>query len=188
MTDGTIGGTLQALEKAVGDLRASMAPDDGGSSDPLGPLLVPAARYAQISKDLDTALGQQEAGDTEGALALLVRAAKAIGQEYGLQAAEFDVSEEEVLRRVSARHGSTGGSGKGTSFERRRQQVIAELAHKATWSPWRNITELEHEIVRLADEAFGSIKYGRRQIDLILAVPEVRAIRDSLKRQMRRRR
>lgn len=187
MTNLTVGSIHQALEKVVGDLRAGMAPDDGTSPNSLGPLLVPAARYDQIRKNLDTALVLQEAGDTQGALTLLVRAASAMGQEHGLQLAKFYASEEEVLRRVSARHGSMGGSGKRNSFERRRKQVVAELTLRATRSTWRSITELEDEIVRLAHEAFGGIGYGRRQIDLILSVPEVRAIHDSLKPKRRRR-
>lgn len=75
--DGAAGGIRLSFEKAVDDRRAGVAPDDGRPRDTVS-FLLPPGRYAQIGKDLDTALGKQEAGDIDGAQALLTRAAKAI--------------------------------------------------------------------------------------------------------------
>jgi hypothetical protein len=177
----------QALQRTIEDLLERVARDDGSNSfGPPGLLFIPPQSYDRINRRLMAAIDRVNSGDIEAALTLLVAAARAIGHEAGYQSAQFEMSEKEVLRRASARYGSIGGSTKAISFERRRQQVVAQIMHKATWNPWRNPIELEQEILQSANTAFSDIKYGRRQIDLILRAPEIRVIYNQLKRQARR--
>lgn len=186
MTNNTSDIFNQHLRKAIEDLKDSVAPVSSEDWCPAGPSLIPLEAYTTISRNLDIALELQKAGDIENALAKLVRAARRVGFEEGLQEASFKVSEPEILRQANARHGGIGGSRKGVMYKERRERVVKQILEKEFRNPWRNLVDLVDEIRRLTDEAFENIKYSDRQIEMITRHPGIRRISNALMRATRR--